>query len=135
MLFWPYLGQILLKFNDPGHFFNSRDKGLFKNVQNLKNRVKFDQVMLRNICEVFFAHPLKENTMKTSVNIHIFRQVSCQFIHEEKAENAFEFKCSYCDKTYLNKCEFSKHKKLRNKEHVSICEGYDDGLCRYGDVK
>ena len=57
------------------------------------------------------------------------------FNHEVKEKNSFEFKCSYCDKTFLNKSEYFKHKNLQHKENVSSCKGYADGSCWNGDVK
>ena len=38
-------------------FFNSQDDELFKNVQDFRILIKYNRVIVKNLCEVFFCSP------------------------------------------------------------------------------
>ena len=64
----------------------------------------------------------------------ILTHVSMILTHENVSQ-CWNFQATDCDKTFLNKSEYIKHKNLQHKENVSSCKGYADGSCWNGDVK
>ena len=58
ILFWPYLGQVLLKFNDFGHFSRAKTMSFSKMPEFFKIWIEFDRVILKKLWEVFYVHDL-----------------------------------------------------------------------------
>ena len=56
-LFWSYLDQVLLKFNDLGHFQTANTMGFSKNVKDFINGEKNYEVTIKNF-DCFFGHPV-----------------------------------------------------------------------------
>ena len=96
------------------------------NICSDKFRTKSDlMVHKKNV------HPEKVQTCLNFVQGTCPFKDDCWFRHDTQKELVLEFDCNFCEKRFLTKNEFMKHKKSNHKEYVQNCRNDIKNNCQF----
>ena len=80
-------------------------------------------------------HKEVKNCLYYSIGTCVFSDEVCWYQHNPTSLTAdiiTEYKCSMCEKIFLFKPGFMKHRKNYHPDSISVCEKYENDNCHFG---